>query len=71
MTLYELGGVMGDLGCWDATNLDGGGSSVMALAGANGQLRVVNSPSGRGSDARPVIRPVPVILTIRRVSMAP
>jgi hypothetical protein len=66
MTLEELGGVMRHLGCWDATNLDGGGSSIMGLAGHDGLLRVVNSPSGRILGVIPKLRPVPVILTIRR-----
>ena len=67
MTLYELGGVMRDLGCWNATNMDGGGSSVMGLAGDDGELRVVNSPSGRGSGILPKLRPVPMVLTIQQI----
>ena len=65
MTLQELGGLMRGLGCWRATNMDGGGSSVMGLAEGGAQLRVVNSPSDRRSGA-PVIRPLPALLTIRR-----
>jgi hypothetical protein len=65
MTLRELGGIMRELGCWNATNMDGGGSSVMGLAGADGKLRVVNSPSDRRSGAANV-RPLPMILTIRQ-----
>ena len=67
MNLNELGEVMRDLGCWKATNMDGGGSSVMGLAGAGGQLRVVNSPSDRYQGGVR-IRPLPMILTIRRGS---
>ena len=66
MTLQELGGVMRDLGCWNATNMDGGGSSVMGLVGADGLLRVVNSPSGQALGVLPKLRPVPMILTIRK-----
>ena len=67
MTIHELDGIMGNLGCWNATNMDGGGSSVMGLTGADGQLRVVNSPSDRRSGV-PAVRPVPSILTIRQTS---
>lgn len=67
MTLHELGRVMRAVGCWNATNMDGGGSSIMGLAGADGQLRIVNSPSDRDGE-RVKIRPVPMILTIRRTS---
>ena len=35
MDLHQLAGVMRDLGCWHATNMDGGGSSVMGLAGTD------------------------------------
>ncbi len=63
MTLHELGAVMAELGCWNATNLDGGGSSVMGLAGKDGELQIVNSPSDRIL-GKPKIRPVPVILAI-------
>jgi len=41
MTLYEFAGVFADLGCTDAMNLDGGGSTTMVVRG-----EVVNSPSG-------------------------
>lgn len=46
MTLSELTDLMLDLGCSDALNLDGGGSSEMILREAqSGQLRVANTPS--------------------------
>ena len=66
MSLYELGEIMLGLGCWNAVNMDGGGSSIMGLVDPDGQLRVMNSPSGRHLGA-PKIRPLPMILTIRRV----
>jgi len=66
MTLHELGEVMSALGCWTATNMDGGGSSVMAMAGSDGVLHLVNSPSGRAADESVLIRPLPMILTLRR-----
>jgi hypothetical protein len=66
MTTHELGIVMRDLGCWDAANMDGGGSSVMALAGPDTKLHVINSPSDRLPLGIVRIRPLPMILTIRK-----
>jgi exopolysaccharide biosynthesis protein len=40
MTLAELAVAMRDLGAWNAMNLDGGGSSTMAVGS-----RLVNVPS--------------------------
>jgi hypothetical protein len=60
----ELATIMRDLGCWNAVNMDGGGSSIMALRGEDGKFAVKNSPSDRnGNEVK--IRPVPIILTIR------
>jgi hypothetical protein len=60
----ELATTMRDLGCWNAVNMDGGGSSIMALRDKDGKLAVTNSPSDRnGTEVK--IRPVPIILTIR------
>ncbi len=67
MTLHELGGVMLDLGCWNATNMDGGGSSIMGLADDDGVLGLVNRPSERHLGVLPGIRPLPMILTIKRM----
>lgn len=47
MNVHELGRQMLELGCWDAMNMDGGGSSVMGLVSGKEGLRVVNSPSDR------------------------
>ena len=33
MNMHELASVMKELGCWTATNMDGGGSSIMGLVG--------------------------------------
>lgn len=66
MSLHELGFLMRDLGCRHATNMDGGGSSVMGLAGVDGRLRVVNSPSDRILGVLRRTRPLPMVLTIRR-----
>ncbi|MDD8026009.1 MAG: phosphodiester glycosidase family protein [Acidobacteriota bacterium] len=45
MTIPELAGLMADLGCVDALNLDGGGSTTMVVKG-----EVVNSPSDSGGE---------------------
>lgn len=66
MSVREVAEFMVRLGCWNAANMDGGGSSVMALAGSDGDLHTVNSPSDRSSLGRPVIRPLPMILTVRK-----
>ena len=44
LTLYQLAGVMKDMGCVTAYNLDGGGSSTMWFNG-----EVVNQPTSYGS----------------------
>jgi hypothetical protein len=48
MTLPELAGLMAGLGCRDAINLDGGGSTTMVVGG-----KVVNNPSDAAGE-RPV-----------------
>jgi len=65
VTLEELAKIMLDLGCVDAVNLDGGGSSIMMLAKGDGSLAVMNSPSGR-VNGQVSIRPIPVALAIRK-----
>lgn len=45
MTLDEFATVFADLGCTDAYNLDGGGSSIMYFNG-----RVVNNPLGKNQE---------------------
>ena len=47
MNVHELGRQMLELGCWNAMNMDGGGSSVMGLVSKKEGLRVINSPSDR------------------------
>lgn len=42
MTLFQLGVLMADVGAWQAINLDGGGSSAIAVAAEGG---IVNHPS--------------------------
>ncbi|MEI6083738.1 MAG: phosphodiester glycosidase family protein [Verrucomicrobiota bacterium] len=58
-TESELAGLMKEVGCWDALNLDGGGSSIMLLSTNGTNLSIMNRPSG-GTP-----RPVPVMLGIK------
>ena len=58
MSLFELRTLAHSLGCTDALNLDGGGSTTLVIAG-QGSNGVVNRPSGK------VERPVPSILFVR------
>jgi exopolysaccharide biosynthesis protein len=48
MSIPELSALMAELGCVEAVNLDGGGSTTMVVKG-----RVVNSPSDAAGE-RPV-----------------
>ena len=61
MTFAELGQVMRELGCTDAMNLDGGGSTTMWIGGS-----VVNSPS----DGRERAVANALVLLRRRVGAA-
>lgn len=61
MSLYELRELARSLGCTDALNLDGGGSSTLYLQG-EGTDGVVNKPSGK------VQRTVPSILFVREMN---
>jgi exopolysaccharide biosynthesis protein len=58
MSLFELRALAHSLGCTDALNLDGGGSTTLVIAGG-GINGVVNKPSGK------VERPVPSIIFVR------
>ncbi len=58
MSLFELRTLAHSLGCTDALNLDGGGSTTLVIPG-EGSNGVVNRPSGK------VERPVPSILFVR------
>jgi exopolysaccharide biosynthesis protein len=58
MTLFELRALARSLGCTDALNLDGGGSSTLYIEG-RGEEGVVNKPSGK------IQRPVPSIIFVR------
>jgi exopolysaccharide biosynthesis protein len=61
MSEHELAELMAELGCFEAINLDGGGSSILLLEDEEGHLRLQNRPSDRLGP-----RPVPVMLGIRR-----
>jgi len=63
MSERELAELMLELGCYDALNLDGGGSSVMLLRDADGELRIVNRPSDKSGP-----RPIPVLFGVRPAS---
>jgi exopolysaccharide biosynthesis protein len=58
MTLFELRALARSLGCTDALNLDGGGSSTLYIEG-RGEEGVVNKPSGKTQ------RPVASIIFVR------
>jgi len=61
VSLRELAEIMLAEGCWQALNLDGGGSSVMLAATESDGFQVLNRPSDpRGP------RPIPVMLGVRR-----
>ncbi|MGE3182339.1 MAG: N-acetylmuramoyl-L-alanine amidase-like domain-containing protein, partial [Phycisphaerae bacterium] len=47
MTLAELAALFDSLGCWDALNLDGGGSSTLVMENDFGWHEVVNTPVGK------------------------
>jgi hypothetical protein len=53
MTLHELARLMLEMGATDAMNLDGGGSSAMAVRRSDAEARVVNRPSDAAGE-RPV-----------------
>ena len=60
LTCHELAGLMQRLGCSDAVNLDGGGSTVLMKATPSGALEIANRPSGKST------RPVPVMLAVKK-----
>ena len=63
MSEQELADFLKNLGCWNALNLDGGGSSVLVKGPSP---RILNNPSvGRSP------RPVPVMIGVRALKNAP
>ena len=65
MNLFELASLMVDLGCWNATNMNGGGSSIMGMIEADGMIKLMNSPSDSFLGLKK-IRPLPMILSIEK-----
>jgi sialidase-1 len=57
----ELAGLMQAVGCREAFNLDGGGSSILLLGQPEERLEILNRPSDSLGP-----RPVPVMLGVRR-----
>jgi len=64
VSFHELAAVMRDLGCMEAAGMDGGGSTIMALSGADGQLTIMNRPSDRILGVS-LVRPLPMLLTLQ------
>jgi exopolysaccharide biosynthesis protein len=44
VTLSELGALLITYGVYTGVNMDGGGSSAMAIKGVDGKARILNSP---------------------------
>ena len=67
MSTLELASLMLELGCHDALNMDGGGSSIMGVS-RKGKMRIVNQPSSWHLDGvvPSRIRPLPAIITIKK-----
>ena len=65
MSTRELADYMQELGCWNAVNLDGGGSSIMIVTDSEGRRVVANRPSKRTADVS-LHRPVPVLIGFRQ-----
>ncbi|MCK5783389.1 MAG: phosphodiester glycosidase family protein, partial [Desulfobacterales bacterium] len=61
VSLYELAEILKSCGCFEAINLDGGGSSIM-IANENSLSKTINKPSGKTH------RPIPVMIGIRKVN---
>ncbi|MBR5236584.1 MAG: phosphodiester glycosidase family protein [Clostridia bacterium] len=59
MTMTQLGYLMAELGCYNAMNLDGGGSTLMTVKQDDGSQKVVNTPSDGGK--RPVTNSIGVV----------
>lgn len=69
MTTVELADLFLDLGCWDASNLDGGGSSILGLRQEPKKTLVTaNRPSDRVLGGFSVARPLPMVVVLRETS---
>ncbi len=60
ITMTQLGYLMAELGCYNAMNLDGGGSTLMALKDENDHI-VANKPSDNYT--RPVTNSIGIVLS--------
>lgn len=70
MSYHELATYMQELGCREALNLDGGGSSIMLQANPDGTYRTLNDPSTKLAGVS-VARPIPIALVIRPRTVRP
>jgi exopolysaccharide biosynthesis protein len=71
MTTVELGDLFLELGCWDASNLDGGGSSIMALKQEpKATLVTANRPSDRVLGGFSVARPLPMVVVLKETDQS-
>lgn len=71
MTTVELADFFLDLGCWDAANLDGGGSSILGLnQDSKKALITANRPSDRVLGGFSVARPLPMVVVLRETSQS-
>lgn len=68
IALSELAAFFRSLGAWDAINLDGGGSTTLAIEGPDGQPHILNKPiqSGVVGKERPVANQILVFAPPRR-----
>jgi exopolysaccharide biosynthesis protein len=68
IALSELAAFFRSLGAWDAINLDGGGSTTLAIEGPDGQPQILNKPiqSGVVGKERPVANQILVFAPPRR-----
>jgi exopolysaccharide biosynthesis protein len=62
MTLYETAQLMLSQGCYNAVNLDGGGSSIMLYSDDEKTIKTANKPSDNSH------RPIPVMLGVRKTA---
>ena len=66
MTTVELADLLLELGCTEAANLDGGGSSILAMRNPNkATLSTINRPSDRVAGGFSIARPLPMAVVVR------
>ena len=68
IALSDLAAFFRSIGAWDAINLDGGGSTTLAVEGPDGQPHILNTPiqSGIVGKERPVANQILVFAPQRR-----